>query len=79
MTLTFDLAANAASATSAGMLVRCNDTDVTVPAETLGSSNIFSTITCTIPDGTTTIEFCTTLESNTIGYRLDNIKITGSR
>ncbi|MCC8187559.1 MAG: fimbrillin family protein [Bacteroides sp.] len=79
MTLSFDLAANAANAAYTGMMVKCNDSDVTVPTGTLGASNEFSQVTFSIPDGTTTVEFYTTSTSNTIGYRLDNIKITGSK
>ncbi|MCC8035404.1 MAG: hypothetical protein LIO77_05660, partial [Rikenellaceae bacterium] len=79
MTISFDLAANSANASSKAMIVKCNGVEVTLPSVTLGTSNTFSTISASIPDGTTTVEFITTPTSNTIGYRLDNIKITGTK
>lgn len=77
--LSYDLACNqdGGGAPVAGIMIKCNNVDITMPTTNLGAQNQFTTITVDIPNGTTTIEFYSTPTSNPSGngYRLDNIKI----
>jgi len=81
MKLTYDVAGNKAQSPANGILVKCNNIDVTVPSTNLGDANAFTTMSIDIPDGTTTVEFYSTPASNPsgFGYRIDNIKITGKK
>jgi hypothetical protein len=78
MKLIYDIATNSATNANANKIaVKCNDVAVTVPSTTFSANNAFTTITLTIPDNTTTIEFFSDVAVNKEGYRLDNIKISG--
>jgi hypothetical protein len=79
MELSYDIASNVASVNANIIVVKCNDVPVTVPSTVLSATtNTFETITLTIPDGTTKIEFYSG-SSNVSGYRLDNVVIKGAK
>ncbi|WP_418894918.1 fimbrillin family protein [Limibacterium fermenti] len=75
--LTYDIAANAKDIAANILKIKCNNKDIPLSEEKLGEQNVFSTITIDIPiDDVTTLEFYTD-ETNTSGFRLDNIKLEG--
>ncbi|WP_166332201.1 fimbrillin family protein [Sphingobacterium chungjuense] len=78
--LSYDLAANATGASAAVIKVSVNGVDKTVTG-TLGASNTFSTymIEGIAASDLVTIEFSTTANDNTAGYRVDNIKLVGTK
>ncbi|GAB6011027.1 DUF6359 domain-containing protein [Viscerimonas tarda] len=79
MELSYDIATNTSSTGDANkIIVKCNDVAVSVPSKTFTANNQFVTVTLTIPNNTTSIEFYSG-SSNIEGYRLDNIKIKGSK
>lgn len=62
------------------MQVKANDTALSVPNELITEKDKVTTITIDdIPDTTTKIEFFSSSENNTLGWRLDNIKIVGDK
>ncbi len=77
--LQFDMSTNG-SATADKLIVKINGVEQTVPATPL-TANVFSTIvieaviTATSP---LKIEFISVAANNTVGFRLDNIKLTGN-
>lgn len=79
MKLSYDIATNGAAGADANVIVvKCNGTAVAVPSTALEKQNEFKTITISIPDNTTEIEFYSG-EANTLGFRLDNIKLEGKK
>lgn len=78
--LSYDLAANGTSASAAVIKVRVNGVEKAVTG-TLGSSNTFSTYTIEGIDASNqlTIEFYASNTENEAGYRLDNIKLVGTK
>lgn len=76
--LTYDIAANVASATIKHVMIKCNGTDITIPEITLGAtSNTFTTVSIELSmEDVITLEFYTDA-TNKEGYRLDNIKLEG--
>jgi len=80
LVLTYSLAANGSGAPVNGITVRINGTVYPVSG-TLGGQNVFSeqTITGIAPASTMTIEFEGTAANNTVGYRVDNIKLVGKK
>lgn len=77
--LQFDFSANGAT-TADKIVVKINDVEQSVPGTAI-AANVFSTIviqeviTATSP---LKIEFVATATNNTLGFRLDNIKLTGN-
>ncbi len=77
--LQFDMSTNG-TATADKLIVKINGVEQTVPATAL-TANVFSTIvieaviTATSP---LKIEFISIAANNTVGFRLDNIKLTGN-
>lgn len=78
MKLSYDLATNKTNTNANIIVVKCNDVVVTVPSMVFEKYNEFKTITLDIPDNTTKIEFYSG-SNNEAGYRLDNIKIKGTK
>lgn len=81
ITLSYDIAANLNSGQSIDanvIIVKCNDTAVTVPSTILSTTNTFENISISIPDGTTKIEFYSG-STNDKGIRLDNITLEGTK
>lgn len=78
--LSYDLAANSAGAPINAVKIRVNNVEKQVTG-TLGAGNAYSTITIEdiAPSDQLTIEFSATTEENTVGYRLDNVKLVGTK
>lgn len=77
LTLSYDLACGKGNTSQAVIKVKCDGTEVTVPAVTLEKANVFYPVSITnIPAGTKKITFVSGSE-NTMGFRLDNIKLEG--
>ena len=78
--LSYDLAANATGSSATVIKVSVNGVDKTVTG-TLGASNTYSTYTIEgiAASDQLTIEFSTTSADNTAGYRVDNIKVAGTK
>lgn len=77
LTLSYDLACAKKDISYAVIKVKCDDTEVTVPAGTFEKANVFYPLSITnIPAGTKKITFVSSSE-NTMGFRLDNIKLEG--
>ncbi|MCD8031178.1 MAG: fimbrillin family protein [Bacteroides sp.] len=82
MKLSYDIATNTLNGSSAGNIqIYCNGTLNTEQATgSFSATNSFIEITdISIPDNTTEIRFFSDHEINKEGYRLDNIKITGTK
>ncbi len=87
MTLSYDIVSSSAKIDTEGtglpananaIVVRANNTLVTgLPSFEFPNSKTFYTVTLSIPDGTTEIEF--SVENVKIAYRIDNIKISGAK
>ena len=73
-TLSYDLACGKGNTSQTVIKVKCDGTEVAVPAVTLEKANVFYPVSITnIPTGTKKITFVSDSE-NTMGFRLDNIK-----
>ncbi|MDR1503826.1 MAG: fimbrillin family protein [Prevotella sp.] len=80
ITLSYDVAAGSGSGNTEGntLKVSCNGVTQDVPGTILAKTNEYATINIQIPDNTTTLEF--SLEaSSTIGFRLDNVRLKGTK
>lgn len=79
--LSYDVAANVGSASTAPIKVSINGVDKTVIATLGATSNTFSTLTTEViaPSDQLTIEFSSTATDNQAGYRVDNIKLVGTK
>lgn len=81
VTLSYEIAANLNSGQSIDvntLVVKCNDSPITIPSKMLTVTNTFEKISVTIPDGTTKIEFYSG-SVNDKGLRLDNIILEGTK
>lgn len=58
--------------------VLCNDVAVTVPSAQIPDNKAYVTVTLTIPNNTSIIEFVSDTD-NTIGMRLDDVKLVGTK
>ncbi|MFD2966331.1 fimbrillin family protein [Sphingobacterium bambusae] len=78
--LSYDLAANATGASAAVIKVRVNGVEKSVTGA-LGTSNTYSsyTIEDIAASNTLTVEFYANSAENEAGYRLDNIKLVGTK
>ena len=77
LTLSYDLACGKKETSQTVIKVKCDGTEITVPAGTLEKANVFYPVSITnIPAGTKKITFVSSSE-NTMGFRLDNIKLEG--
>ena len=77
LTLSYDLACGKGNTSQTVIKVKCDGTEVAVPAVTLEKANVFYPVSITnIPTGTKKITFVSDSE-NTMGFRLDNIKLEG--
>lgn len=80
--LSYDLASNVALVSIPVIKVRVNGVELAVPAGTLSDkANTYSTINISeiANSNTLTLEFYTTGTENKSGYRLDNIKLVGTK
>lgn len=58
--------------------VLCDDVAVTVPSVQIPDNKTYVTVTLNIPDNTSVIEFVSD-ETNTVGMRLDDVKLVGTK
>lgn len=58
--------------------VLCDDVAVTVPSAQIPDNKTYVTVTLDIPDNTSVIEFVSD-ETNTVGMRLDDVKLVGTK
>ncbi len=80
--LSYDITANAAGASVKVVKVRVNGQELTVPAGSVATSNTYVVVNIDagIPTGNSlTLEFSATDTENTAGYRIDNIKLVGTK
>ncbi|WP_454059733.1 fimbrillin family protein [Elizabethkingia ursingii] len=79
--LSYQIAANASGAPVSAIKVRVNGTDLTLPATTVSASNTYVGVDLTgiANSNSLTIEFYTTATDNKAGYRVDNIKVLGTK
>lgn len=79
LTLTYDIAANNAGEQSVIRLM-WGDTEVTVPSAAITTQNKYQTVTITgLTAGVTSLTFISETATNTAGYRIDNIKLVGTK
>ena len=81
ISLSYDLATNAGGAPYAPVKVKVNGVALTIPAGTFEKTNAFATI---VLDGiaaanSLTVEFEANATDNEAGYRVDNIKLVGTK
>lgn len=79
LTLTYDIAANKADVEQNIIKVYAGDKEITVPSKTISESNTYQTVTLTLPAGITSVMFASSKATNTAGYRIDNIKLVGTK
>ncbi|ERJ57203.1 fimbrillin family protein [Sphingobacterium paucimobilis] len=80
--LSYDITANGGGASVKVIKVRANGQELTVPAGSIATSNTYVAVNIDagIPTGNSlTLEFSTTNTENTVGYRIDNIKLVGTK
>lgn len=73
--LTYDITANAAGDQNV-ITVSTNNGDVVVPSKAV-ASNTYQSVELALPDGATYIQFTSLGTNNTIGFRVDNVKLVG--
>lgn len=79
LTLTYDIAANASGEQSVIRLM-WGDTEITVPSAAITTTNQYQTVTITgLTAGVTSLTFISEKATNTAGYRIDNIKLVGTK
>ena len=76
VTMTYDITANAAGEQSV-IKVSTDKGAVTVPAAAIPTQNKYQTVTVTLPAGFTWVQFTSEAATNTVGYRIDNVKVVG--
>lgn len=80
VTITFELASNALNQNANAIKVLCNGIPaISQPNFEFTATNKYQEFSTTIPDGTTTITFLSSAIANKAGYRLDNIKMKGTK
>lgn len=79
LTLTYSITANS-SGNQDVIRVLWGDEEVTVPSADIATQNQYQTVTITgLGAGATSLTFVSDQSSNTAGYRIDNITLTGTR
>lgn len=74
--LTYDIAVNLLPADQKTIKVRTDKGDLAIESKEFAATNTYQTVNISLPDGIVYIEFVSDA-SNTVGFRLDNIKLTG--
>lgn len=79
LTLTYSIAANKAGEQSVIRLM-WGDTEVSVPEAAITTQNQYQTVTITgLTAGTSSLTFISDATTNDAGYRIDNIKLVGTK
>ncbi len=77
--LTYDITANG-SGNQNVIKVYVDNTEITVPSADIATKNEYQTVTLTnLPTGFKSLSFKSAASTNTIGYRIDNIKLIGKK
>lgn len=80
LTLSYDITANKADVDQNIIKVYAGDKEITVPSKAISQSNTYQTVTLSnLPAGITSIMFASSKDTNTAGYRIDNIKLVGTK
>lgn len=80
LTLSYSIATQTAGTDQNVITVYCDDTQITVPSSALSTANTFQSVTLTgLPTGFSSITFVSTAAANTVGMRVDNIKLVGTK
>ncbi|MCT3802423.1 fimbrillin family protein [Elizabethkingia anophelis] len=79
--LSYNLAANVAGAPIAAVKVKVNGVEQTLPTGTISASNTYVPVNLTgiANSNSLTIEFYSTATDNSAGYRMDDIKVLGTK
>ena len=60
--------------------MKCDSTLMIVPSVVFSAVNAYQTVELSnVPVNTTSIEFISSAETNTVGYRVDNVKLVGTK
>lgn len=75
--LYYDIAANGTGDQNV-IGVKCGDTDMDVPSKAIPKANIYQTVELdNLPLNITSVEFTSLGSKNSVGYRIDNVKLVG--
>lgn len=78
LTLSYKFASNDPGAKQEDLVIKMGDTELTVPAGTTATANTFQEVVIkNIPAGANTLTFHSTATANTIGWRVDDVKLVG--
>ena len=78
LSLEYDIATNQTPANQNIIKVRTDKGDLTIESKEFTATNKYETVNVSLPDNITYIEFVSDA-NNTMGFRLDNIKLTGTK
>lgn len=79
LTLTYEITANAAG-NQQDIKVYCGDTEITVPSAAIATQNTFQEVKLTgLAAGFTSVTFVSEKDVNTAGFRIDNVKLVGTK
>lgn len=77
--LSYDIAANS-SANQNAIVVKCGTKTMTVPSVNITTANTYQTVQLSdLPEGLTSIEFISNASANSVGFRVDNVKLVGTK
>jgi len=75
--LYYDIAANGTGDQNV-IGVKCGDTDMSIPSKAFSATNTYQTVELdNLPLNITSVEFISLGSKNSVGYRLDNVKLIG--
>lgn len=78
--LTYEITANKASVDQNIIKIYAGDKEITVPSKPISTANKYQTVELTgLPEAITSILFASSKDLNTAGYRIDNIKLVGTK
>ena len=80
LTLSYSITANSAGADQNVIKVLWGDEEISVPSATISASNTYQTVELTgLTAGATSLSFVSESGTNSAGYRIDNIKLVGTK
>lgn len=78
--LSYDIAANSANVDQNIITVTVDgDVKLDIPSAVITTSNKYQRVEVALPDNITYIQFNSIMETNKVGFRIDNVKIEGKR
>ena len=78
ITLTYSITANKIGEQDV-IKVSTDNGEITVPTAVISTPNKYQEVSVTLPTEFTYIQFTSKASTNTVGYRIDNVKVTGSK